>query len=315
MGKNQKQVIFRLDEDVYCQFKSYLEQRNINMQKALEEAVVKMIEYRETLSHNMQSVLRQLFQNEIDIIKEHLYKACIRSLTLHTSKQYSVKVLVDEFGDIEILETAPGWVPACVNGTKFYVLWEFESINLIQFYQSYRFDLIGDCDKALTPFWEDLIGTGSLSCAEFAAWLRANTEYGALEGFDDEEYLREIAATVGIDEIIDLVCRWNPRALKLYHKWLLALLETTEYGRGGGFAIQHNNGTIETFEPRMYRNLVEYHCLKIIRAILKREEMQFINFAVDIDEGPQMPFTEDELQIIQDLYWDSLLGEGGNKGK
>ena len=288
----KKQVAFRLEEHIYLKFQEYLSEKNQSLQDALEQSVMRMLAGKDLLKAPLKETLENLFKNDLEKVKSILYEAFSKSIVL-TPSNFSVFVVVDELGDIQILEGPGNWIPSNIKEQKAYLLWEFPALHLVDLY-----DLYYD-GKREPVFLQDAVE--KLGYEELADWLLENN-YGQVS---DSWSIIQNASCCDRKQFIDLIYKWDLQYYKKFRDLLFKELEEDEYVVGDYYIKVYEDGTTEYVEQKGYRNLKEFHTLTVLEKILAREELKFIGPIFKVDHGFTRPYTIDfETQnLIKAAFW------------
>lgn len=295
----KKQIAFRLEEHIYQKFQEYLQERNHSLQDVLEEAVMRMLAGKDLLKLPLKEALKNIFENDLEKVKGALYEAFSKSIVL-TPSRFSVFLVVNELGDIQVLEGPDGWLPSDVKEQKAYLLWEFPSFHLVDLY-----DLYDEYRNREPVFLQDAVQ--ELGYEEFAEWLVDN-DY---EQGEDSWGIIQDASCRDRKQFIDLVYKWDLKYYKKFRDLLLKELEETEYAVGDYYYKVYENGTTEFVDQKKYRNLKEFHILIVLEKILAKEEMNFISRNFTMDYGPvdPHPLDEETRLLIQKAFWSGVNKE------
>lgn len=270
----KRQIAFRLDEETYRKFQMYVLQKDSDMQKEIVMLVTQLLQRKPIITAQLERVLKNLFETPegFQQLKKAIYEGLKRSITFPfiSQRDFVVQVIVDEFCEIHINETVPGWTPSIVLDMKAYILQEFSPVNFFHFFTE-ELGGIDQTEHFHVPFEKSIMGENPLSFDAFAKWLKKRTETldwieihhpsGEIEErvATSEEIVREEAWKYDIGEYTSLIYKWSPDAFKVYRKYIFNLMENWYEGQE---------------DPN---NRIDYHVSKVIEEIQAREELGFIN--------------------------------------
>lgn len=256
MVKN-KQVNFRLDEESYRIVQMYALQEKKTIQDFMETIIKQALRGGHAISNHLLKVLQQTVIERPEDIKRALYEGFRKSLYFNHPKgnNFVSQVIIDEYGDIRVIENEEGWVPKNVRESLAYILYEFKSNDILGLWInnfSYDYD---DIPKLLEGIDGAIEDAGPELVNKFAKWLLANNLLNDKYDYSDysEKEILNLAADMGPNEFLDLIHRWNPKIYGAIKSHYLLLLE--------------NN----PFDEESQKNIFEYSVQQAWEDILSRE--------------------------------------------
>lgn len=184
----EKQVAFRLDEELHRRLQMYAMQKNESVKEVMEEVVKQLLRGGQGIRPRMLKVIHQKFREQEAEIKKVLKEAYIDSIRLNPADKGTViQVIISEFGEIRTLETQKGMVPPSVIDLKAYLLYEFECITDVNIWCEAYYDE----DVFVKPLEGNYI--------EFIKWLM---KHKIFRGFKGDNYMHINDLEFDFDESI-----------------------------------------------------------------------------------------------------------------
>jgi hypothetical protein len=223
----RKQLAFRLEEEKFLQFQRYAEFKNKTMQDLLENFVDQILNGGR-LSPQLRKVLEDALENRVVEIKQALKKGLKRALYLGRQGDYVVQIIIDEYGVIHELENEKGWIPYNVREERAYLLWEFESQDIV--FLAFN-EMVIDSHDLLVLFDEGFNEYPKLSYDSFAKWLTRTGKASWAEDYEyDAEFIVREGAAKDCPALIYMIFDWSPKAFGLVKLYLIDLAEKGPFG-------------------------------------------------------------------------------------
>jgi len=240
----EKQVVFRLEEELHRRLQMYAMQKNETVKEVMEDVVKQLLRGGQGIRPRMLKMVHQKFREQSGEIKEALRKACIDSIRLTSADKGTVlQVLINELGDIRILETQKGIVPMSVIDLKAYLLYEFECMSDISIWGEGGYY---DEDEFIKPF------EGKYK--DFIKWL---IKHG-IEDFKDENGGPYLGADA--EEIVDSIIKNE----EYHQKYVNFTCDEDDYEEDMYKFLRHSHTTnheeylncVYRWNPTIYRKII-----------------------------------------------------------